>query len=210
MNGCGKCAWKKLANVFWTFFKIGPITFGGGYAMIPFFEKEVVEKQGWLEEEEVADIFAIAQSTPGAIAINSATFVGYRLAGIPGAAAALLGVLLPTFLIVAGLCFAFLAIRDNPKIEAAFKGIRPAIVALIAYAGIKVGKTAIIDKTTFATAAATVVLLLATSMNPAIVIAFGVVAGIGLVKLKERLGFAVRLGHKSAEKYDDSFLGEGI
>lgn len=209
MNGLSKQNWKKLGQIFWAFCKIGPVSFGGGYAMIPFFEREIVEKRRWLAEEDVADIFAVSQSTPGAIAINSATFVGYRLAGVPGAIAALLGVLLPTFLIVLCLCFAFLAIRDQPKVEAALKGIRPAIVAMIAYAGIRVGKTALIDKTTFVTAAATIALLLFTGMNPAIVILIGVFLGIALVKLKEKLGMAVPLGH-SSQAYEDSFFGEGI
>src|SRR4051812_20212818 len=95
-----KAQWKMLFQLFWTFFKIAPVTFGGGFAMIPLIEKEVVEKRKWLKSEDVTDVFALSQSVPGAVAINSATFIGQRIGGIKGAIAAMIGVSLPTFLIV--------------------------------------------------------------------------------------------------------------
>ena len=144
MNG----QWKMIVQVFWTFFKIGPVTFGGGFAMIPLIEKEVVAKRNWLKKADVTDAFALSQSVPGAIAINSATFIGHRIAGVKGAIAAMLGISLPTFLIVLSLGGIYMLIQDSPKIEAAFISIRASIVALIIFAAIKVGKTAIIDKST--------------------------------------------------------------
>src|SRR5690554_6291650 len=107
-----------LSQIFITFLKISPVTFGGGYAMIPLIEKEVVDKRGWMKTQEIADIFAVAESVPGAIAINSATFIGFRLAGILGAVVAMIGVLLPTFLIVMMLSIFFLQVQDHPKVEA--------------------------------------------------------------------------------------------
>ena len=140
--------WKKIPSIFMCFLKIGPMTFGGGYAMIPMIEQEVVDKRKWLEPREVADIFAVSESIPGAIAINSATFIGYRIAGMPGAIAAMSGVLMPTFLIVLLLSFFFLKVNEHPMMRAAFQGISAAIVALICYAGFKIGKSAVLDKMT--------------------------------------------------------------
>ena len=94
--------------------KMGPVSFGGGYALIPVIEREVVEKRKWLQAEEVTDIVAVSGSVPGAIAINSATFIGYRIAGVMGAIAAMLGILLPTLCIVAGLSICYLQLKDNP------------------------------------------------------------------------------------------------
>ena len=148
-GGTMKEQWKILFQLFWTFFKISPVTFGGGFAMIPLIEKEVVEKRKWLKSEEITDVFALSQSVPGAIAINSATFIGQRIGGIKGSVAAMIGVSFPTFLIVLTLGMLYFFIQDNPKIEAAFLAIRASIVAIIAYAAIKTAKTAIIDKTTF-------------------------------------------------------------
>lgn len=90
---------KLLGQIFISFLKIGPVTFGGGYAMIPLIEREVVKNKQWLKIEDVSDVFALAESVPGAIAINSATFIGHRIAGIRGAICAMLGVLLPLFLL---------------------------------------------------------------------------------------------------------------
>lgn len=208
---------KLLGQIFWSFFKIGPVTFGGGYAMIPLIEREVVDRRGWIRNKDIADIFAVSESIPGAIAINSASFVGFRIAGIPGAIAAMCGVLLPTFLIVVVLCIVFLQVKDNPKVEAAFMGIRATTVALIVYAGIKIGKTAVLDKVTLCTVVGTVLLMLYVHLNPVVVIASGAILGIGVVALKRKLGMDVDLGHSDSDsesavvyKYTDYYLGDGI
>ncbi|WP_342514903.1 chromate transporter [Sporosarcina sp. FSL K6-1522] len=204
--------WKIIIQVFWTFFKIGPVTFGGGFAMIPLIEKEVVDKRNWLKKDDVTDVFALAQSVPGAIAINSATFIGHRIAGVKGAIAAMLGISLPTFLIVLSLGIAYLFFQDNPKIEAAFVAIRASIVALIIYAAIKVGKTAIIDKSTFGMfLVGTFVLFF---IHPLFVIVLGGLVGSILVVIKKKLGYKIELEEsKEKEKNENRFeyfMGAGI
>lgn len=206
-----KDEWKTLFQIFWTFFKIGPVTFGGGYAMIPLIEREVVHKKKWVKIEDVTDVFAIAESIPGAIAINSSTFIGYRIGGIKGAVAALLGVFLPTFFIVVVLSIIFLQIQDNPKIEAAFMAIRASIVALIAYAGYMIGKTAIIDKTTLIISFGAMSVLLFFHIHPVLIILFGILLGIVLVQIKQRLGCAPKKEEKYITKDErEWFMGEGI
>lgn len=189
-----KINWKLLWAIFVTFLKIGPVTFGGGYAMIPLIEREVVTKRKWIKAEDVTDVFAVAESVPGAIAINSATFIGYRIAGPLGAIVAMAGILTPTFFIIIALSISYLYFNDNPKMIAAFEGIRPAIVALISFAAYKIGQMAITDKTTLVTACLTVVLLLTLPIHPAVIIFCGALAGILLVLTKKKLGYEVRLG----------------
>ncbi|OCA87172.1 chromate transporter [Pseudobacillus wudalianchiensis] len=185
--------WKLLAEIFFTFFKIGPVTFGGGYAMIPLIEKEVVTKKKWMQTNDITDVVALAGSAPGAMAINSATFVGYRIAGVSGAIAAMIGILLPTFLIVVGLSIFYLYFNDNPKIEAAFHGIGPAVVALICLAAYKLAPTAIIDKTTLVIASIAVLLLFFLHIHPVVMILGGIAAGICLVKIRTWLGYKTKL-----------------
>lgn len=188
-----KTNWKLIGQIFLSFLKIGPVTFGGGYAMIPLIEREVVIKRKWVKRRDITDVFAIAESVPGAIAINSATFIGYRIAGVKGALAALLGVLLPTFTIVIILSISYLYVQGNAMIDAAFQGIRPAIVALISYAAYKIGQTAVYDKTTFITVIITVFILFFLKIHPALIILMGIAAGIVLVHAKKILGIRVKL-----------------
>lgn len=121
-----------LIDIFWSFLKIGAFTFGGGYAMIPLIQKEMIERRGWLTNEEFIGQLTLAQSLPGPIALNTAVFVGYKSRGVRGALAALAGVILPSFLIILLIAIYFTDFKDNPTVAAAFKGIRPAVVALIA------------------------------------------------------------------------------
>jgi len=121
-------AWK----LFSTFFKIGTFTFGGGYAMLPLIEQEVVHKQQWLNTEEYTEMLSLVQTAPGPISINSAVFIGYKLHRWQGALSCLLGVILPSFIIILLIAVAFTEINSNPIVERIFKGIRPAVVALIA------------------------------------------------------------------------------
>lgn len=202
--------WKKLFQLFWTFLKISPVTFGGGFAMIPLIEKEVVNNRNWLKSEDVTDIFALAQSVPGAVAVNSATFIGKRIGGIKGAIAALLGVSLPTFFIVLVLGVVYNVFQHNPKVAAAFLAIRASIVALIVYAAIKTGKTAIVDKSTLAIFMVGVPVLFI--IHPILAILAGAFAGIMITNLKEKLGFKSK--PVKPEKTDinnyDYFMGSGI
>lgn len=131
---------KMLWELFSTLFKIGLFTFGGGYAMIAFFESEFVEKKKWLDKEEFLDMVAIAESTPGPIAINSATYVGYKNAGVLGAACATLGVVLPSFIIIYVISLFLDAFLTFELVGYAFKGIQAGVVYLILSAGIKMLK----------------------------------------------------------------------
>ena len=121
-----------LLVYFTTFFKIGLFTLGGGYAMIPLIEAEVVEKGRWVAKEEFADLIAIAQSCPGVFAINISTFIGYRLRRTAGAVTCALGAAMPSFLIILAIAIFFRRFEDNAVVAAMFRGIRPAVVALIA------------------------------------------------------------------------------
>ena len=133
---------KRLWPLFFTFFKIGAFTFGGGYAMIPLIQKEVVETHRWMEDSDILDIIAIAESTPGPIAINSATFVGYRTAGVLGAAFSTLGVVLPSFCIILLIAFFLRHVMDYPVVQYAFFGIRAGVLALILKAVVSFWKRA--------------------------------------------------------------------
>lgn len=205
---------KLLWQIFISFLKIGPVTFGGGYAMIPLIESEVVERRKWMKTSAIADVFAIAESIPGAIAINSATFIGYRVAGVAGAIAAMIGILLPTFFIVIVLSIFFLKVQHHPKIESAFVAIRATIVALIAYAAIKIGKTAVVDKTTVGFIILTVSVLFFTHLHPIILIVIGGTMGVATIFVKKKLGLKIRLENsnqiRKRYKYKDYFVGDGI
>jgi len=120
-----------LSALFRTFFKIGLFTFGGGYAMIPLIEAEIIRRRGWLERSEFLELLTLAQSAPGPIAINTSVFIGYKMRGLRGAAAAVGGAVLPSFAIILIIAIFFAQIRHNAVVDAAFKGMRPAVVALI-------------------------------------------------------------------------------
>ncbi len=120
-----------LRTIFLSFFRIGFFTFGGGYAMLPIIERELIVKRSWIDRGEFLDLLTLAQSVPGPIAVNTSVFVGYRMRGLRGAAAALLGTVLPSFAIILAIALFFAGIRENPTVDAAFKGMRPVVVALI-------------------------------------------------------------------------------
>lgn len=122
---------KRILSLFAAFFKIGAFTFGGGYAMIPLVQKEVVDKRKWITDGDILDIVAIAESTPGPIAINSATFVGYKVAGFFGALAATLGVTLPSFVIIAVIARVLKEFEQVQAVRYAFNGVRAGVLALI-------------------------------------------------------------------------------
>ncbi len=127
---------------FKTFFRIGAFTIGGGYAMIPLIETEVVDKHKWIDREDFLDIIAIAQSCPGVFAINMSVFIGYKLKRLPGALCAALGTALPSFLMILLIAMFFVNFQDNAVVESIFRGIRPAVVALIAAPTFNLAKSA--------------------------------------------------------------------
>lgn len=171
---------KKLFEIFITFFKIGAFTFGGGYAMIPLIEREVVHNKGWVSTTEIIDFFAICESIPGAIAINSATLIGYKTAGKKGALAAAAGVILPSFLTITIIAAFFTKFQDNPIVKAAFTGIRAAVVALIALAAIKIGKASIKDITGFIITLVAVILVAFLNIHAIFVIIGGALFGLAM------------------------------
>lgn len=122
---------KKLWELFLAFFKIGAFTFGGGYAMIPLIQREAVEQKHWVTDEDILEIIAIAESTPGPIAINAATFVGYRAGGVWGAFSATFGVVLPSFLIITLISYVLQEFQDLKFVKYAFYGVRAGVLALI-------------------------------------------------------------------------------
>lgn len=128
-------------DMFITFFKIGAFTIGGGYAMIPIIQEEIVDKKKWIKEDQFLDAIAIAQSSPGPIAVNTSIYVGHILGGVKGVLVCALGTILPSFLIILSIATVFFQYRNNPIIEKAFLGIRPAVVALIASAVYKLMKS---------------------------------------------------------------------
>ena len=122
---------KTLFSIFWVFFRIGAFTFGGGYAMIPLIQKETVEKKKWITDDDILEIIAIAESTPGPIAINSSTFVGYRVAGFFGAMFGTFGMVLPSFVIILVISTVLREFQNIEAVQFAFNGIRAGVLALI-------------------------------------------------------------------------------
>lgn len=169
---------KLLWSIFFTFFKISPTSFGGGYALIPLLERVVTEEKKWVEKEEITDMLIMAQTVPGSIAVNTATFIGYRLVGIPGAIVGTLGIVTPTSVIILILATLFLNFQHNPIVEAAFLGIRPVIVALIMYAALSIGRKAVFNKTTMLICLLSILSLLFLPVHPIFILLAGGISGI--------------------------------
>jgi len=127
----------RTLSLFSTFFRIGAFTIGGGYAMIPLIQREIVDNKHWLDEEEFLNMIALAQAAPGVIAVNSAIFIGYRIGGWRGLIASVLGAVLPSFVIILLIAMVFRDICRYPAVEAVMKGMRPAVVGLLAAAVIR-------------------------------------------------------------------------
>ena len=140
-----KLSMRELLKMFRGFFRIGAFTIGGGYAMLPLMEREFVEKQKWIDAEEMVDIIALAQSLPGVIAVNTSIFIGYKLGGVAGALAALAGVVLPSILIILVIALLLINIKDSAVAQRAFAGVRAGVAALIAIAAARLSKRAIRD-----------------------------------------------------------------
>jgi chromate transporter len=210
---------KKLGELFWSFLKISPVTFGGGYAMLPAIEHVAVTNRGWVSEQEMAEAISISGAAPGGIGVNAAAYIGYKVMGWRGLIAAVFGMMLPTFLIILALGIFFASMRYNPKVVAALQGIQIAVLALIVYAGVKMAKTAILDKTTCTVFIIGLAGLLTLGFHPILLIPLGIIAGIFLVKLKKSLGLTVAFERKQHvpsqpkpkyPKFPDYFFGEGI
>ncbi|HHX74609.1 MAG TPA: chromate transporter [Firmicutes bacterium] len=167
-----------LLKLFFAFFKIGIFSIGGGYVMLPLIEKEIITNHGWLTVAEFVDIVAIAEMTPGPIAINSATYIGYRTAGFFGSAAATAGVVMPSLLLVLLAASILKRFYQNEWVQAGFGGLRPAVVALITGAAIFIGRTAVTDLAAAIIAAGALLLLLKTRLHPILVLVLAALGGI--------------------------------
>ena len=161
---------------FFTFFKIGAFTIGGGYAMLPLIEREVVYKKKWIVKDEFVDIIAIAQSLPGVMAVNTAIFIGYKLKKISGSIVCTLATILPSFIIILLIAMYFTQFKDNPTVIRIFNGIRPAIVALIAVPVFTTAKTAHITWKTAAIPAIAAALISFFNVSPVFIV---IAAGFG-------------------------------
>ena len=169
-----------LIRLYLAFLKIGSFSFGGGYAMLPFIQKEIVEKNNWISMSEFTDIIGISQMTPGPVAINSATFVGYKVSGVLGSVIATLGVITTSFILVTVINKLLDKFKESKVIKAALLGMRPILIALIIYAFFDLAKEAYIDIKSIIITLIIGVILLSKKVHPILVIVIAAVLGVAL------------------------------
>ncbi len=169
-----------LLSLFLSFAKIGVLTFGGGYAMLPMLQREVVDAHGWATEEELADYYALGQCTPGVIAVNTATFIGQKLGGFFCAAAATLGVIFPSVVIITVIAALLRNFADLPVVRNAFAGIRACVCALILNAVVKLWKKAVVDVPTLLIFLCVLALGVFTKLSPIIFVVASALAGVAV------------------------------
>jgi len=172
--------------MFLSFFKIGAFTIGGGYAMLPLMEQEFVKHKKWVDPVEIVDVFAVAQSLPGAIAINASIYIGYKLDRIRGALVAALGVILPSFLVILGIASVLLKFQENPWTQKAFAGVRAGITALIFLAGIKLGKAILRNRVAWVIGIGAFLLLWVGKIHAVVVILASGLVGLGVYIVQKR------------------------
>ena len=176
---------KKLIELFISIFKIGAFTFGGGYEMIPLIEEEVVNNKGWLSKEEFVDILIVAQSLPGALAVNTSIFLGYKISGILGAITTLIAVILPSFFIILIIAIFFMQFRDNYYINAAFQGITAAVPILVLVGAISLSRGLSKNLRTILTIIIALIALMFFNIHPVLVV---VISGVyGAIFLREKV-----------------------
>ena len=171
---------KLLGNLFVAFAKVGVLTFGGGYAMLPMLQREIVDAHGWATEEELADYYAIGQCTPGVIAVNTATFIGQKLGGPLCAAAATLGVVFPSLVIITVIAVVLQNFAQLAVVRNAFAGIRVCVCALILNAVVKLWKKAVVDLPTLLIFLAVLALAVFTKLSPVVFVVAAALAGVAL------------------------------
>lgn len=173
-------------DIFLTFCRIGGLTFGGGYSMLPMLQREVVDRRGWATEQEVLDFFAIAQVLPGMIAINAAIFIGNKVRGRLGGLLAALGVAFPSLVIIVVIAAFISGFVDMPLVQHAFAGIRACVFVLIVQAIRKLAKGALVDPFSVALCLMVFLLSVFTKLNPVLFVIASGLAGLGFSSLKER------------------------
>ena len=169
---------KELLRLFFAFAKVGACTFGGGYAMLPILQREIVEKRQWATSEELMDYYAIGQCTPGIIAVNTATFIGGKRKGVPGSLATTLGVVAPSIVIITIIAAFVQNFQHIEAVQWAFEGIRAAVVALIASAILKLGKKSLVDLGAIVIFLVVAALAIVTDLSPAIFVVAAGAAGL--------------------------------
>ncbi|MDY3928363.1 MAG: chromate transporter [Clostridia bacterium] len=173
---------KELLKLFLIFAKIGSVTFGGGYAMLPILQREIVEKYHWATDDELLDYFAIGQCTPGVIAVNTATFIGFKNKGILGGIFATLGVIFPSVVIITIIAAFIQGFADYPVVIHAFNGIRVCVCVLILNAVLKIAKSALVDKWTYIIFALVFVISLFTNVPTALMVIISGMLGVVIKK----------------------------
>ena len=176
----------KYCELFYSFFKIGTFTIGGGYAMIPLMEQEIVDRRGWLSREEFLNQLALSQSMPGVLAVNMATGLGYRLRGLRGAFSAIAGNIVMPVLFIITLAMLFRHFRDNPLVERFFMGVRPAVVALIAAPVFRLAQSAKVTWATCWIPILAALLIWLFDVSPILVILAAVVLGFVYGRMKKQ------------------------
>ena len=177
---------KLLWQLFLSFARVGVMTFGGGYAMIPILEREIIDRHGWATEEELMDYYAVGQCTPGVIAVNTATFIGYKYAGVPGGIVATLGVIFPSVVIITLIAGILTSFADVPAVKSAFAGIRVCVCVLIFNAVVKLWKKAVVDKATLVMFLAVFLLSVFLDISPVVFVVLCAAAGIVLTRMGVR------------------------
>lgn len=177
---------KTLIDLFFTFCRIGGLTFGGGYAMLPIIQKEIVEEKKWATEEEVLDYYAVGQCTPGIIAVNTATFIGYKVHGIIGAIVATLGVVFPSLIIITIIAALLKNFANYSIVQHAFSGIRVVVIALIVSAILKLAKTSIKNSTTLIIAIIAFILVAFVNLSPIYIVITAACIGLILKFIRGR------------------------
>ncbi|MER2150985.1 MAG: chromate transporter [Candidatus Limivicinus sp.] len=172
----------KLLSLFLSFAKVGVMTFGGGYAMIPILEREIVDRQGWASSEELMDYYAVGQCTPGVIAVNTATFIGYKIAGPLGGIVATLGVVFPSVVIICIIAGVLTNFADIPAVKSAFTAIRVCVCVLIFNAVLKLWKGAVKDKAGLVLFLIVFILSLFFDISPVVFVVMCALAGLLLTK----------------------------
>ncbi len=197
-------------QIYWSFFKIGALTFGGGYTMLPMIDREIVQNRGWAEKQDIIDIYAVAQSLPGAIALNSATQIGYRKKGVLGGIVAMLGTITPSVIIITLIASVLALAWGNPILTSAFAGIGVAVCAMILNTVIQFLKSSIVDVICGAIFVATLVCSLLFKLSPFIYIVIAIVLGIVIGSFKKSAGKGIPAKESEApEEIESLDEGEG-
>ena len=191
-------------QLFWTYLKIGTFTIGGGYVMLSMIEREIVDRKGWIDREEFMNMIALAQAAPGLIAVNSAIFIGWRIGGWRGVIATVLGAVLPSFLIILAIAMVFQNYKDLPAVEAVFKGIRPAVVALIAAPLCRMAYSAKITWATAIIPIAGALLIWLGGLSPVWIIFVTIVATLLYTYLKEKKNRTAKRSDSEQRKRSNS------